>query len=578
MSATEHDGAQGEAGRWTWPRRPERQAKSPPCQAACPGGNDIRGWLGLIAQRAKLGLPLDDAYRQAWEKLAATNPLPATLGRVCPHPCESGCNRQGKDGAVAVNAMERFLGDWAIREKLSLPQLAPTSKPAAVSVLGAGPAGLSFAYQMARRGHRVRIYDRFPEAGGMLRYGIPKYRLPKEVLAAETQRILDLCADVRLGTDVGRDLSVAELRNSCDILFLGVGAAKGKGLGVPGENGPGVWSGVDYLNARNRGQDVDLGARVVVVGGGDTAIDAARMARRNGAEVTILYRRTRAEMPAVDEEIEDALREGVRIEFLAAPVAVRRDGDALRALRVQRMELGEPDSSGRRRPVPVPNSEFDVPADAVIAAISQEPDWSGLDELRPRGPLPDGSLPTAKSDTLPLDWVQLDDVGGIADGMWGGGDAAGLSIAVLAVFHGRRAAESAHSRFTGEPLPARSPAPFVGPDEVDRDAYPDRVRATSPRRPETEWLARPDAEITGTISETEFLGESSRCYSCGLCFGCERCWMFCNPQGYTRLQEVAPGAYYALALDQCEGCGKCIELCPCGFIAAAPKPAGLAQP
>ena len=549
------DAPQGSAGQWTWPHRPQRQEKSPPCQAACPGGNDIRGWLGLIAQHVKLGLPLNDAYRQAWEKLAATNPLPATLGRICPHPCESGCNRREKDGAVAVNAMERFIGDWAVRENLSLPRLAPTSTPAAVSVVGAGPAGLSFAYQMARRGHRVTIYDRFPEAGGMLRYGIPKYRLPKDVLAAETQRILDLCVGVRLGADVGRDVSIAELRGSCDILFLGVGAAKGKGLGVPGDNGRNVWSGVDYLNARNRGQEVDLGARVVVVGGGDTAIDAARMARRGGAEVTLLYRRTRAEMPAGVEEIEDALTEGVRIELLAAPLAVQRDGDTLRGLRVQRMELGEPDSSGRRRPVPVPNSEFAVLADTVIAALSQEPDWSGLDELRPR-----------------QDWIQLDDVGHIEDGMWGGGDAAGLGIAVLAVFHGRRAAEAAHSRFTGEPLTERPPAPFIGPDGVDRDAYPERVRATPPRRPSTEWLARPDAEIAGTISGSELLRESSRCYTCGLSFGCERCWMFCNPHGYTRLQEVAPGAYYALALDQCEGCGKCIDLCPCGFIAADPKP------
>ncbi len=548
--------------RWTWPRQPERRAKNPPCAAACPGGNDIRGWLALIAQHAKLGLPLDVAYRRAWEKLATTNPFPATLGRICPHPCESECNRREKDGAVAINAMERFIGDWAIRERWPLPCLDPTSKPAAVSVIGAGPAGLSFAYQMARRGHRVTIYERFPDAGGMLRYGIPKYRLPKEVLAAETQRILDLCVAVRLGTQVGRDVSVADLRQSSDLLFLGVGAARGKGLGVRDENGPGVWSGVEYLNARNRGLEVALGTRVVVVGGGDTAIDAARMARRAGAEVTILYRRTRTEMPADDDEIEDALSEGVHIEFLAAPLAVQRDGERLRAMRVQRMELGEPDSSGRRRPVPVPESEFDIPADAVIAAISQEPDFSGLDDLRPHGPAIDGG------------WVPLDDIGHIEDSVWGGGDAAGLGIATLAVFHGRRAAEAAHSRFTGEPLPTRPAAPFIGPDEVDRDAYPDRSRATRPRRPRAEWLARPDAEIVGTISEADFLEESSRCYSCGLCFGCERCWMFCNPHGYTRLEEASPGAYYALALDQCEGCGKCIELCPCGFIAAAPATDG----
>ena len=247
---------------------PQRQEKLPPCCGGCLSGGDVRGWIGVVAQRRKLGLSDEDAFREAWNILSAVNPFPATMGRVCPHPCESGCNRTTKDGPVAVNALERFLGDWAIANRVSLPRLEETrSRPESIGVIGAGPAGLSFAYQMARRGYWVTVYEKAAKPGGMLYYGIPQYRLPGEVLESEIERILDLGVELRLGTIIGRDVSVSELRERHAILFLGIGAGRGLKLGVPGEDGPGSWTGTGYLSQVNQGVSVELGQRVVVVGG-----------------------------------------------------------------------------------------------------------------------------------------------------------------------------------------------------------------------------------------------------------------------------------------------------------------------
>ncbi len=303
------------------PRQVEKQA---PCQGGCPNSGDIRGWIGTVAQRHKLGLSREEAYTRAWRTITDVNPFPSVLGRVCPHPCESHCNRSEKDGAVAINAMERFLGDWAIENSIPLASLEATLKPEWIGVIGAGPSGLSFAYQMARRGYRVTVYERRAEPGGMLRHGIPDYRLPPEVLEAEIRRITDLGVELRLNTAIGRDVTLAELRELHPILFLGIGAQKGRRLGVPGEEGSGVWRGTDYLDRVNHRKPVDLGRRVIVVGGGNTAIDAARTARRTGAEVMLLYRRTRTEMPATAAEVDEAIAEGVALEFLAAPVELER--------------------------------------------------------------------------------------------------------------------------------------------------------------------------------------------------------------------------------------------------------------
>ena len=538
-------------------RRPSQETKNAPCGACCASGSNVRGWIGVIAQRHKLGLTDGQAYTRAWSMVTSVNPFPATLGRICPHPCESGCNRGGKDGAIAINALERFLGDWALQQRLALPLLDEGRQPESIGVIGAGPAGLSFAYQMARRGYRVTVYETQDKPGGMLQYGIPQYRLPEEVLAAEIERVLAVGVELRTGTAVGRDVSIAELRERHAALFVGIGAGRGRTLGIPGEDGTGVFTGTEYLGARNRGEAVALGERVIVVGGGNTAMDAARSARRGGAQVTILYRRSAAEMPAIAGEVMAAIDEGIDIRHLAAPVRIDRDGDRIRAVVAHQMALGDVDASGRRRSMPVAGSEFELPANAVIAAVSQETDWSHLEDL---GASAAGAHSPATAE--------------LSAGIFAGGDALGPAIAGRAIAQGRQAAEAMHARLRGLPTDARMPAGSIVPTAVAKaDFYVPRPRASLPSLAVDARLAQPDAEVDRTIGEGAFQDEVARCFSCGLCFGCEHCFTYCNAGGFTRLEQPQPGAYFALSLDSCEACRKCIEVCPCGYLSAVPRPA-----
>ena len=529
--------------------KPQQVEKLPPCSFCCATGEDVRGWIAVVAQREKLGLSEADAYTRAWRMMTEMNPFPATLGRICPHPCEGGCSRREKDGSVAINDLERFLGDWALEQQLSLLKLEQETKPESIGIIGAGPAGLSFAYQMARRNYRVTIYEKEEKPGGMLNYGIPKYRLPEKILNAEVQRILDLGVELKLNMSIGKDISVQHLRKQHDILFLGIGAGQGRKLGIVGEEGTNVWIGTDYLRYLNRGEPFELGSEVIVVGGGNTAVDAARAARRCGAWVTMLYRRTRNEMPAIASEVDEAQAEGVSIEYLVAPVEIKRDGGKVRAVVVQRMELGEPDSSGRCKPVPVSDSEYELPADSVITAVSQEPDWDELTELDP------GTV-----------WIQPAEHGKIKDGLWAGGDALGLGIAGMAIAQGRQAAEDVHAQLRGLELPRTSQRPAVSERTIKSEYHPEKKPVTPHQRPVEERLAEPNMEVHETITRTEFLEEVSRCFSCGLCYGCENCFMYCNAGGFTRLEQVEPGAYFALSREYCVGCGKCIDLCPSGFL------------
>lgn len=534
---------------WTYAQQLE---KLPPCQARCPNSGDIRSWLGIIAQHEKIGLTLDEAYDKAWEKITTLNPLPATIGRICPHPCEDLCSRHDKDGSISINAMERFLGDWGISR--ALPLNGPNGKqyPESVGVIGSGPASLSFAYQMARRGYAVTIYERHNVAGGMLRHAIPDYRLPRAVLDAEIERILDLPISLICNVDVGSNVVFDELRDRHALMFLGLGAQASRDLGIPGESGPGVISGIDYLRQRKQGAESQTGKRVAVIGGGNTAIDASRSARREGAQVVLLYRRSRTEMPAAVHEIEHATDEGVQFRFLVSPSRIVRDGNRVEQIEIQQMRLGEPDEQGRARPVPIPGHHETLPVDTVIVAVSQAPDWQDWDAMH------DGHQ-----------WLHTMDDGKLYDDIWAGGDDRGPGIASRAIAQGRLAAEAAHAQLHGEQRSQdASTHKAMSPGSVKTDFYCDQRRADIPRRPPEECLRDPLLEIEQTISDEQAYKEAVRCMSCGLCFDCQQCFMYCNAGGFTRNRENRPGSYFVLALDACEGCGKCIEICPCGYLEA----------
>lgn len=529
--------------------RPQQIEKLAPCEAACASGSDIRTWIGLVAQRAQIGIGLDEAYSEAWRALTEANPFPSVLGRICPHPCEFGCNRAQNDGAVAVNSLERFLGDWAIERGLRFEMIDTEPKPESIGVIGAGPSGLSFAHQMARRGYHVAVYERNELAGGMLRYGVPDYRLPPHVLTAEIDRISELGVEIHTSTAIGVDLSIEDLRSAHDILYLGIGAQAPRVLGIPGELGPGVFTGTEYLARVNRGEITDVGSKVVVVGGGNSAVDAARVARRAGAEVVLLYRRTREEMPAIAAEIDEAIREGVELQLLAAPLEVARSEGSIQILMAQRMCLTDVGDDGRRRVEPIPGDVYEIATDTLISAVSQLPDWTALEGLN-----------------LSEGWIATSDMGQVDDHLWAGGDILGLDIAGSAILHGRRAAENVHARLRGLPPPHGKSSRVIEAEQVDFDFKVVQTPASSASMDIDEALQHPNAELTATITEEQFLDEVGRCYSCGLCMGCEQCWMYCTAMSFTRVANPQPGEYFSLSLDECEECGKCIEVCPCGYL------------
>jgi NADPH-dependent glutamate synthase beta subunit-like oxidoreductase len=536
----------------------------PPCTGNCPSGNDIRGWLSVIALREKLGLSLDEACEKAWHIEMETNPFPSVMGRVCPHPCETGCNRGQKDGPVAINSVERFIGDYALDHKLKPePIEGEGGKDKKVAVVGAGPSGLSCAYQLARRGYKVTVFESLPKPGGMLRYGIPVYRLPREILDGEIQRILDLGVELKCDTKIGQDVSFDDIRKEFDALYLAIGAHQGKSLGIPGEDGPGVWTGTEFLNHANSGKKVDVGDKVVVIGGGDTAIDAARvskrvsadaaqLATRLGADVTILYRRTRTEMPAIEREIEEAIEEDIHIEFLAAPKEIlRNDEGHIRGMVVQRMELGEPDDSGRRRPVPIEGDTYEIEVETVITAVSQKPDLAAL-----------------HSKDLGEGWLNGDDWGftGV-DGIWTGGDNVNLGIATTSIGQGRKAAEAIHANFQGMQPKAPENGEMIRAEKLKVDWYEPIERHHRRVKEPEDRLAHPFDEVDLGLADEDALAESVRCFSCGKCFGCENCWMYCQNNVFAKATPPEHGHFFRIAkIEMCDGCKKCWEECPCGFI------------
>lgn len=525
--------------------------RMPPCRAACPSSNDIRGFLTTIAQSEtyKEKRDYEESVEMAWHVYTDKNPFPAVHGRICPHPCEGPCNRQHKDVAVSINSVERVIGDYGIEHGLALKMLADEKEDKKVAVVGAGPSGLSCAYQLVRRGYPVTVYEAAEKPGGMLRYGIPSYRLPEDVLDAEIQKVLDLGVELKCATRIGRDISWDEIKNNHDAVYVAVGAQQGVKLGCEGDDAADVLTGVDFLDRINRGETVDVGKRVLVVGGGNTAIDAARVARRLGAGVTVLYRRTEDEMPAIKHEVAAAQQEGVTLELLAAPTRIEAGDSGALEVTCIRMELGEPDASGRRRPVPIEGSEFSATADTVIAAIGQQPDLAPMEEIASE----DGWVTANARMETP------------AQGVFAGGDAVTMDLSTTAVGHGRRAARVMNAYLKGREYREPYVAKPVSHTEMRLDYY-----KTAPRHQEVELA--PDERIKGfvevnkALTPEEAMEEAQRCMSCGLCFACDQCRIYCPSEAITRDLSNPKGSTMFTDYAKCSGCSICMLACPSHYI------------
>ena len=552
----------GTSGKKTTPLRPYRNPQTPPCTDTCPMGNDIRKALTLVAQTEAYGRTPEQSMDQAWHVFAETNPLPSVLGRVCPHPCETECNRKYREGPVNINQFERFVGDWGLERGLKPTLLCEDKKEQKIAVVGAGPAGISCAYQLARRGYGVTLFEAFPHAGGMLRYGIPPYRLPREKLDAEIQRVVDLGVELKTNTIIGTDITLEELESEYAAVFVGMGCHKGRKLGAPGEDAANIMTGAEFLNRINRGESIDVGDDVVVVGGGDSAIDAARVCKRLGATTTIVYRRTKKEMPAIAHEIEEAEAEGIAFEFLSVPTEAVLDADnKATKLVCQRMELGEPDASGRRRPVPIEGDTYERTTSMLIPAISQAPDFVG--DLQRVG--------------NPKDWVKIDHKGKTAlNNVWAGGDASNLGLVTIAIGQGRVAAEAMDAELRGEEYTAPTKLPVIKfdqkPDKPNMKIswYQPGDRGEQTFVPVDQRFAAEDPmtyETAEGMQQEAIVEEAKRCMSCGMCLDCDNCWMYCQDQAIDKLQKELPvGEHYFYKHDLCTGCEKCAEECPCGYL------------
>jgi formate dehydrogenase major subunit len=529
--------------------RPHQSPKASPCQNACLAGTDVRGVLALLGQREKLGLSEDQACERAFNLIAETNPFPATTGRICPHRCEQSCNRHQKDGGVAVGMIERFLGDFALARGLPLPGVpAHPIQKERIAIIGAGPAGLSCAYQLARLGYASTIFEGMPEPGGMLRYGIPAYRLPLRILEGEIQRVLDLGIELRTRVTIGRDLGLDELRQQYAAVFVAPGAAASREVNIPGASGVGVFRAVEFLRDVARGEPPAIGKYVVVAGGGNSAVDAARVAARllSGAGVITLLRQ---ENESVDEDLRDAMEEGVEIEFRTSLNSIVRDvmGGVESAL-VQRVEMGEKDASGFPTLTPVAGKSYELRADTIILALGQTPNVNRIFK---------GNEPQFETDERGKTRT---------DGVWRGGDAVTPSFAAVVIGQGRQVALSIDAELRGKPLPEISRPAEVPPGRLKLDCFEPRPRLPRKLAPVLDRLSNIQSELELEQDAAAIMSEAGRCLSCGNCHGCERCWMYCTPGCMSRLPNAHLGRYFAINTDKCDGCRKCAEECPSGFL------------
>ncbi len=516
-------------------RRPAYVSYLPPCNQACPAGENIQAWLALVQKG-------DD--EAAWRCLVQDNPMPAVHGRVCYHPCEDACNRQDLDASVSIHAVERHLGDLALRQGWRFdPPAEPTGKR--VLVVGGGPSGLSAAYHLARRGHAVTILEAGPVAGGMMHFGIPAYRLPRDVLDAEIQRILDLGVELRLSHTV-TDLEAERIKGDFDAVFVAVGAHLSKRVDIPARDAAPMLDAVSFLKSVEAGAAPRLGRRVAVYGGGNTAMDAARVARRLGHDPLIVYRRDRAHMPAHDFEAQEALDEGVQIHWLRAIKSMDQT-----TMTVEIMELDD-----RGRPRPTGETEV-IEADDLILALGQDTDTTFLRSVP--------GVSFSRDGTVRVDERMMTG----APGVFAGGDMVPSERSVtIAVGHGKMAANCIDAWLRGgiyRKLPRNPSVDFAA---LKVPYYVEADPRAQPHLSHDEAVSG-FGEVVGGLTLGEARYEAARCLSCGNCYECDGCQGACPENA---IRKLGPGKGYRVDLELCTGCGVCHDQCPVHAIEMIPEP------
>jgi NADPH-dependent glutamate synthase beta subunit-like oxidoreductase len=542
-----------ETGKWS-SLKPVTMDAAAPCTEACPAGNNISEFIYLV-QKGMLA--------EALEAILMENPLPGVCGRVCYHPCEAGCNRGQFDQPVSIQLLERYVSGAKLNRNESIQPI-PNKAPRNVAVVGSGPAGLACSYFLALLGHHPTIFESRKEPGGVMRWGIPEFRLPKSILRREIRRILLLPVSMKTDCRVGKDVTFEELRRF-DAIFLSPGASLGVALSVEGEELPGVWKGGEFLARINTGENVSPGEKTIVIGGGNTAMDVARAALRLGSDVTVAYRRTRKEMPAIREEIEEAEEEGVRFSFLLQPVKVARDIDGSLTVTFQRMQMADPDESGRAKPIPLKGEFETIKADTVITAAGEAVDTSWMPDsvvsgnlilARPAPHLFAGGDAIAQPRTI-VDAIAAGKKAAIAMDLFFNGREMRDVLAKITV--GKRGAVSMAAYLEGRDTGNWPEAKEVVPAQKINTLYFEKSARTGVRKPMRTIRLKTFSEVNLAPGHEKAAQSALRCYSCGKCNGCLNCYYYCpegvvtvDPESRTRTVDYA----------HCKGCGTCVKACP----------------
>ncbi len=533
---------------------PTYQLRVPPCSAGCPAEEDIRGYHNILRGIEKF----EDKWKAAFNRITEKNPFPGVMGRVCPAPCESACNRQYLDETVGINAVEHAIGDYAIKQGFQFEK-PKNSTGKKVAVVGSGPAGLSCAYHLTLKGHKVTLFEAFDKLGGMMRYGILEYRVPHEVLDAEIKRIVDLGIEVKTGVRIGRDVTLEQLQKDYNAVFLGIGAQKGRNLPIPGaDSTAGVTNAIDFLQQYvKEGTKMTVGKKVIVIGDGDVAMDAVRLAIRIGCpDVTLVSAVGRNDMKCSPNEFNEASHEGMKVQYSIGSQEILTDGGKLKGLKVIKMEPKAKGEEGWNSPIPflrykpIAGTEFTIEADQVVSAIGQALDWSGFESIQNGNP-----------------WVKVDKSYQVKgkEGVFSGGDALSLTLLTTAIGHGRKAADSIDAYINSKPMP-EYPRSDVIPYEDIGNYYFKKVPQIKRSHRETTNVVHDFKEIIQVLDQDTTKKESERCMSCGLCFECNQCMLYCPQEAITKFSKNSIGEVMYTYYEKCVGCHICAEVCPCGYI------------